>query len=111
MPDGTIPTGSGELIQEFSQLQDILEENVPAYVLARTDATNNTWLFISYVPDTAKVCNYLNRKSGSIRLICVIQIGSRQGENTTNHITGQKPIVHPACRCCMRQPEGLLQRP
>ncbi|KAF8609999.1 actin depolymerizing protein [Ceratobasidium sp. AG-I] len=55
VPDGSIPTGSGELSQEFSQLQDILEDNVPAYILARTDDADNTWLFISYVPDSAKV--------------------------------------------------------
>ncbi|KAG9097192.1 Twinfilin-1, partial [Ceratobasidium sp. 370] len=55
VPDEAIPTGSSELIQDLPKLQEILQDDVPAYVLARTDATDNTWLFISYVPDIAKV--------------------------------------------------------
>ncbi|KAG9076994.1 Twinfilin-1 [Ceratobasidium sp. UAMH 11750] len=55
VPDETVPTGSDEFIQDLPKLQEILQDDVPAYVLARTDAADNTWLFISYVPDTAKV--------------------------------------------------------
>ncbi|KAG8738490.1 Twinfilin-1 [Ceratobasidium sp. 414] len=54
IPDETIPTGSNEFIQDLPKLQEILQDDVPAYVLARTDAADNAWLFISYVPDTAK---------------------------------------------------------
>ncbi|KDN51689.1 hypothetical protein RSAG8_00236, partial [Rhizoctonia solani AG-8 WAC10335] len=53
VPDGTIPAGSGEFIDDLPQLQGILEDDVPAYILARTE--DSKWLFISYVPDTAKV--------------------------------------------------------
>ncbi|KAG9078335.1 Twinfilin-1 [Ceratobasidium sp. UAMH 11750] len=55
VPDETIPTGSDEFIQDLTKLQEILQDDVPAYVLVRIDAADNTWLFISYVPDTAKV--------------------------------------------------------
>ncbi|QRW27468.1 cofilin/tropomyosin-type actin-binding protein [Rhizoctonia solani] len=53
VPDGTIPTGSGGFIDDLPQLQDILEDDIPAYILAYTEGSK--WLFISYVPDTAKV--------------------------------------------------------
>ncbi|ELU44789.1 cofilin/tropomyosin-type actin-binding domain-containing protein [Rhizoctonia solani AG-1 IA] len=53
VPDGTIPTGSGGFIDDLPQLQDILEDDIPAYILAFTEGSK--WLFISYVPDTAKV--------------------------------------------------------
>ncbi|CAE6449117.1 unnamed protein product [Rhizoctonia solani] len=53
IPDGTIPAGSGGFIDDLPQLQGILEDDVPAYILAHTEGSN--WLFISYVPDTAKV--------------------------------------------------------
>ncbi|KAH7340854.1 hypothetical protein B0J17DRAFT_653063 [Rhizoctonia solani] len=53
VPDGTIQAGSGGFIDDLPQLQDILEDDVPAYILAHTE--NSKWLFISYVPDTAKM--------------------------------------------------------
>ncbi|KAG8754384.1 Twinfilin-1 [Ceratobasidium sp. 428] len=52
VPDEIVPTESDELVQDLPKLQEILQDDVPAYVLARTD---NSWLFISYVPDNAKV--------------------------------------------------------
>ncbi|KAG8700642.1 Twinfilin-1 [Ceratobasidium sp. 395] len=52
VPDEIVPTESDELVQDLPKLQGILQDDVPAYVLARTD---NSWLFISYVPDNAKV--------------------------------------------------------
>ncbi|EUC62216.1 cofilin/tropomyosin-type actin-binding protein [Rhizoctonia solani AG-3 Rhs1AP] len=53
VPDGMIPAGSGEFIDDLPRLQDILEDDVPAYILAQVEGSK--WLFISYVPDTAKV--------------------------------------------------------
>ena len=47
------PTGTFE--QDLDKLPDILEDNVPAYVLVRTDEAQSDWLAIYYVPDTAKV--------------------------------------------------------
>ncbi|THV07942.1 actin depolymerizing protein [Dendrothele bispora CBS 962.96] len=44
----------GSFDSDLSKLQDILEDNVPAYVLAKTDSPNE-WLAIYYVPDSAKV--------------------------------------------------------
>jgi twinfilin-like protein len=41
---------------DLEQLQDILSDSSPAYVLARFDEPQaQEWLAISYVPDTAKV--------------------------------------------------------
>lgn len=42
------------MASDFTKLKEILEDNVPAYMLAKLDGTAG-WLFISYVPDTAKV--------------------------------------------------------
>ncbi|CAE6521922.1 unnamed protein product [Rhizoctonia solani] len=53
VPDGTIQAGSRGFIDDLPQLQDILEDDIPAYILAHTG--NAKWLFISYVPDTAKM--------------------------------------------------------
>jgi twinfilin-like protein len=39
--------------QDLYKVQDLVQENVPAYVLVRLD--DGTWLLISYVPDGAKV--------------------------------------------------------
>ncbi|KAF5373181.1 hypothetical protein D9758_001635 [Tetrapyrgos nigripes] len=44
----------GTLESDFANLREILEDNVPAYVLAKTDSPNQ-WTAIYYVPDTAKV--------------------------------------------------------
>ncbi|QRV99992.1 cofilin/tropomyosin-type actin-binding protein [Ceratobasidium sp. AG-Ba] len=54
VPDETIPIGSNELVQDFGKLQEVLHDDVPAYILARTNVESE-WLFISYVPDSAKV--------------------------------------------------------
>ncbi|OSX65124.1 hypothetical protein POSPLADRAFT_1178769 [Postia placenta MAD-698-R-SB12] len=54
VPDGTFPS-SGTLEEDLSKMQSILEDNVPAYVLARLDDPPSEWLVVYYVPDTAKV--------------------------------------------------------
>lgn len=54
MPQGSWPSKAGDLASDLSQLDGILVQDVPAYILARLD-TGNEWLFISYVPDIAKV--------------------------------------------------------
>ncbi|KAI0332117.1 actin depolymerizing protein [Cubamyces sp. BRFM 1775] len=46
---------SGTLEQDLDRLPDILEDNVPAYVLVRLDDPPTEWLAIYYVPDSAKV--------------------------------------------------------
>jgi twinfilin-like protein len=50
----TIPP-SGTFQQDLDKLVDVLEDNIPAYVLARTDKPGSDWLAIFYVPDTSKV--------------------------------------------------------
>ena len=54
MPSHTVAP-SGTLEQDLDRLTDILEDNVPAYVLVRLDDPPTEWLAIYYVPDTAKV--------------------------------------------------------
>ncbi|KAH8106779.1 actin depolymerizing protein [Cristinia sonorae] len=51
--DEAVPV-AGLLSEDFGNLSGILEENVPAYILAKLDEPSS-WLAISYVPDTAKV--------------------------------------------------------
>ncbi|KAI0647244.1 actin depolymerizing protein [Trametes meyenii] len=46
---------SGTLQQDLDKLTDILEDNVPAYVLVRLDDPPTEWLAVYYVPDSAKV--------------------------------------------------------
>ncbi|KAI9057859.1 actin depolymerizing protein [Trametes sanguinea] len=46
---------SGTLEEDLDKLTDILEDNVPAYVLVRLDDPPTEWLAVYYVPDTAKV--------------------------------------------------------
>ncbi|KAG7086565.1 hypothetical protein E1B28_002512 [Marasmius oreades] len=54
--DLSIPIG-GSLREDLNKLQDhnVLQEDVPAYVLAKLDDPPSDWLAIFYVPDTAKV--------------------------------------------------------
>ena len=54
VPDGAYPP-SGTFEEDLDKLVDILEDNVPAYVLIRTDEVQSDWLAVYYVPDTAKV--------------------------------------------------------
>lgn len=46
---------SGSLVHDLNRLQDILEDNVPSYVLVRLDEPPTEWLAVYYVPDSAKV--------------------------------------------------------
>lgn len=43
----------GSLEEDLDKLGDILQDDVPAYILAKLDESG--WLAISYVPDNAKV--------------------------------------------------------
>ena len=54
VPDGTHPS-TGTLEQDLDKLGDLLEDNVPAYVLVRLDDPPSQWLAVHYVPDSAKV--------------------------------------------------------
>ncbi|PPR08099.1 hypothetical protein CVT24_010560 [Panaeolus cyanescens] len=53
--DGSIPS-TDSLEDDFAKLldQEFLSDDIPAYVLVKL-ATSQEWLFISYVPETAKV--------------------------------------------------------
>ncbi|KAG8899179.1 Twinfilin-1 [Tulasnella sp. 403] len=55
VPLGTWPCEGPELKDDLHVLATILEDNIPAYILAKLDSGDNDWLFISYVPDVAKV--------------------------------------------------------
>ncbi|KAJ7461017.1 hypothetical protein B0H11DRAFT_2057824 [Mycena galericulata] len=55
--DLSVPT-RGSLKEDLAQLQDsdeILQDNIPAYLLTKLDDPPAEWLAIYYVPDTAKV--------------------------------------------------------
>ncbi|EGN96204.1 hypothetical protein SERLA73DRAFT_185832 [Serpula lacrymans var. lacrymans S7.3] len=46
---------SGSLEEDLLQLQDLLDDKEPAYVLTRLDDPPSEWLAINYVPDSATV--------------------------------------------------------
>ena len=46
---------SGTLEQDLNNLVNIIDDNVPAYILVRLDDPHSEWLALFYVPDTAKV--------------------------------------------------------
>ena len=46
---------SGTFQQDLDQFVSDLEDNTPAYILARTDKPGSEWLMIFYIPDTSKV--------------------------------------------------------
>jgi len=52
--DQSIPI-EGSLIEDLAKLQDILLDDVPAYILTKLDDPSTEWLVIYYVPDSAKV--------------------------------------------------------
>jgi twinfilin len=52
--DATVPPLS-TLESDLNRLQSLLDDTVPAYVLARLDDPPSAWLAIHYVPDTASV--------------------------------------------------------
>jgi twinfilin-like protein len=54
--DHSIPV-SGTLEEDLNVLQDdtILQDNTPAYILAKLDQPSADWLAIYFVPDNAKV--------------------------------------------------------
>ncbi|KAI0065422.1 actin depolymerizing protein [Artomyces pyxidatus] len=54
VPENTLPP-SGSLESDLNELQTLLEDNVPAYVLVRLDDPPTSWLAVHYVPDSAKV--------------------------------------------------------
>jgi len=54
VPATTIPP-SGTFQQDLDKLADALEDNIPAYILARTDKPGSDWVAIFYVPDTSKI--------------------------------------------------------
>ncbi|KAJ7090306.1 hypothetical protein B0H15DRAFT_838062 [Mycena belliarum] len=45
----------GSLLEDLGQLQDVIQEDTPTYLLTKLDDPPAEWLVIYYVPDTAKV--------------------------------------------------------
>ncbi|KAJ6500537.1 hypothetical protein C8R45DRAFT_978094 [Mycena sanguinolenta] len=45
----------GSLQEDFAQLDDIIQEDTPAYLLAKLDDPPSEWLVIYYSPDSARV--------------------------------------------------------
>jgi twinfilin-like protein len=52
--DCSIPA-KGQLLDDLQELQTLLQDDVPAYVLTRLDNPTTEWLAIFYVPETAKI--------------------------------------------------------
>jgi len=52
--DESVPP-SGTLGEDLDKLGDLLEDDLPAYVLVRLDEPQTDWLAVFYVPETAKV--------------------------------------------------------
>lgn len=52
--DASVPI-SGNFTDDLEQLQTLLEDIVPAYILARLDGSKPEFLFVTYVPDRAGV--------------------------------------------------------
>ena len=63
---------AGTLEQDLDRLGDLLEDNVPAYVLVRLDDPPSEWLAVYYVPDSAKVRDKVRQ-----RYIVIICSGKR----------------------------------
>ena len=51
--ESTPPSGSFE--EDLDRLAELVQDDVPAYILARQDDPPTDWLAIFYVPDTAKI--------------------------------------------------------
>ncbi|KAF4578506.1 actin-binding proteins ADF family protein [Pleurotus pulmonarius] len=47
--------GAGTFQDDLAMLQNVVEDNTPAYILGRLDDPPAEWIAISYVPDSAKV--------------------------------------------------------
>ncbi|KAF9068699.1 hypothetical protein BDP27DRAFT_1421687 [Rhodocollybia butyracea] len=62
VPDQSVPI-EGSLQEDLSMLQDLLLDNVPAYILAKLDEPSPEWLAIYYVPDSAKMLYASTRAS------------------------------------------------
>ncbi|KAJ4487545.1 hypothetical protein J3R30DRAFT_3696301 [Lentinula aciculospora] len=52
--DQSVPV-EGSLTEDLAKLQDLLLDDVPAYILAKLDDPSTEWLAIYYVPESAKV--------------------------------------------------------
>lgn len=94
VPTATIPP-SGTLEQDLDKLADVLEDNVPAYVLARTDKPGSDWLAIFYVPDTSKIRDKVN-SDNLMESRTLINIGSsdalRVDPKLSHKITRRDPF-------------------
>jgi len=84
--DGSLNV-SGTLEDDIPRLQEMLEADVPAYLLVRMDSPSVEWLAIFYVPDSAKVRDKVSHSR--------IRIPSE--------------TLTPIPRCFTRQREILLQ--
>lgn len=65
---------SGSLDEDLDRLAHILEDDVPAYVLARLDDPAGEWLVVFYVPETAKVRDKVHRSMTRPRKMYLIYL-------------------------------------
>lgn len=87
--DHSVPP-SGTIDEDLHQLQNILEDDVPAYILARLDNNPAEWLAISYVPDAAKVRDkmlYASSRSNLTRQLGATHFADNLFANSKEDIT------------------------
>lgn len=53
--DKSVPKSAETIDEDLPNLQALLEDKTPSYVLVRLDGENKGWLFVNYVPDDATV--------------------------------------------------------
>lgn len=68
VPAGSWPK-SGSLVDDFAMLENLVEDEQPAYLLVRSDSSSSEWLFVSYVPDTAKVRDKVHTTSSECKTL------------------------------------------
>ncbi len=91
VPDG-VHSQTGTLGQDLDKLGDLLDDNVPAYILVRLDDPPTEWLAVYYVPDSAKVrdkvCTRILRYCSAIKVVKSVQMLYAATRNTLTKSLG-----------------------
>lgn len=91
VPDGALPP-SGTLEEDLDRVNNILEDDVPAYILVKLDGPPNDWLAVNYVPDSAKVrdkvCNHRYIRVSVLEIVHYTQMLYAATRNTLTKSLG-----------------------
>jgi len=94
--DKSIPR-SGTIEHDLDKMADLLEDDVPAYILARMDDPSSEWLAISYVPDTARVRDkmlYASSRSSLTKQLGATHFKDSLFANSKSDVTGEAYKKH-----------------